>query len=154
MVRPTVLLMLAMLLLSTVESAEVYRWTDENGQVHFSQRPPPRDAQLLQLPESGPGHTDADTDLMRRRERERRLLESYEYERSQKEARRAREADARQQAAQRCSRLQQHWRRLSHPGPVYIRRDNGERQYLSDAQREAEQAKVRPAYVQACGREP
>ena len=154
MVRPTFLLVLTMLLQSTAESAEVYRWTDENGQVHFSQRPPPREAQRLQLPARAPGHTDADQELMRRRERERRLLESYEYERSQKRARREREADARQEAAQRCASLQQYWRRLSHPGPVYTRGDDGERQYLSDAQREAEQARVRPAFVQACGREP
>jgi serine phosphatase RsbU (regulator of sigma subunit) len=143
-----------MLLLATAESAEVFRWTDENGQVHFSQRPPPRDAQRLQLPERAPGHTGSDEELMRRRERERRLLESYEYERSQERAREAREADARQEVAERCTRLQQYWRRLSHPGPVYIRRDDGERDYLSDAQREAEQARIRPAYVQACGREP
>ena len=92
MVRPMVLPVLALLLMSAAETAEVYRWTDENGQVHFSQRPPPRDAQLLQLPESGPGRTDADTDLMRRRERERRLRESYEYERTQKKARQSRAA--------------------------------------------------------------
>ena len=152
--RPIVLPVLALMLLSTAESAEIYRWTDDNGQVHFSQRPPPREAQRLQLPGSGPGQPAADTDLMRRRERERRLLESYEYERTQKKARQVRDANARQEAAGRCSRLQLYWRRLSHPGPVYIRRDGGEREYLSDAQREAEQARIRPAYEQACGREP
>ncbi len=152
--RPIVLPVLALMLLSTAESAEVYRWTDDNGQVHFSQRPPPREAQRLQLPESGPGQPNADTDLTRRRERERRLLESYQHERTQKKARQAREVNARQEAAERCSRLQLHWRRLSHPGPVYIRRDDGEREYLSDEQREAEQARIRPSYVQACGHEP
>ena len=152
--RPTVLPVLALMLLSTAESAEVYRWTDDNGQVHFSQRPPAQEAQRLQLPESGPGQPAADADLMRRRERERRLLESYEHERTQKRTRQARELNARQEAAERCSRLQVYWRRLSHPGPLYIRRDDGEREYLSDAQREAERARIRPSYVQACGREP
>ena len=37
---------------------------------------------------------------------------------------------------------------------VYIKREDGEREYLSDRQRGAEKARIRPAYAQACGQEP
>jgi hypothetical protein len=149
------LFMLASLLLALpAGAAEVYRWTDQNGQVHFSQRPPPGEAQRMDLPESDPGGAAVDAELMERRDRERRLLEDYDYERAQKRARQAREADAQQKAAAQCGKLQDYWRRLSFPGPLYLQRDDGEREYLTDEQREYERARIRPAYVRACGREP
>ena len=149
------LFMLASLLLALpVGAAEVYRWTDQSGQVHFSQRPPPGEAQRMDLPEGNPGGAAGDTELMQRRDRERRLLEDYDYERAQKKARQAREVDAQQKAAVQCGKLQDYWRRLSFPGPLYLTRDDGEREYLTDEQRESERAKLRPAYVRACGREP
>ena len=135
-------------------AAEVYRWTDPNGQVHYGERPPTAGAQRMELPETTPGSTGGDEDIARRRERERRLLESYDYERAQKKSRREREASEQQAAAEQCRKLQAYWRRLSFAGPLYIRRDDGGRDYLSDEQRVSEKARVRPAYVRACGREP
>ena len=149
------LFMLASLLLALpAGAAEVYRWTDQNGQVHFSQRPPPGESQRMDLPEGDPGGATGDAELMQRRDRERRLLEDYDYERAQKKARQAREADAQQRAAEQCGKLQEYWRRLSFPGPLYLTRDDGEREYLTDEQRESERVRMRPAYVRACGREP
>jgi hypothetical protein len=142
------------LLSFSVAAAEVFRWTDENGQVHFSQRPPPGGAQRMDLPEAEAGGVSGEAELVERRQRERRLLEAYDYEREQKKARQAREADKQQEVAVQCDRLQQYSRRLSFPGPVYFTREDGEREYLSDERRAAEKARVRQAYVRACGREP
>jgi len=135
-------------------AAEVFRWTDENGQVHFSQRPPPNGAHRMDLPDTEKGSVSSDNGLEERRRRERRLLEAYDYERAQKKARQAREANAQQELAVQCARLQRYWRSLSFPGPVYLKGQDGEREYLDDGQRAAEKARVRPAYVQACGRQP
>jgi len=144
--------LILMLLSLYAAAAEVFRWTDEHGQVHFSQRPPPGGARKMDLPETG--SVGNDSDLVERRQRERRLLEAYDYEREQKKARQARKASAQQEAAAQCASLQQYWRRLSYHGPVYIKRKDGEREYLGDEQRAAEKARIRPAYVQACGRQP
>jgi len=135
-------------------SAEVYRWTDEQGQVHFSQRPPPAGAEPLDLSDTAPVNSYGDSGLQQRRARERRLLESYEYERERKRAREAREAEERSVAAAKCRELADYWRRLSFPGPVYLRREGGDREYLSDERRAAERARIRPAYVRHCGRAP
>lgn len=152
----SVRLLLAIVVMGLVvpAAAAVYRWTDANGQVHYAQRPPPEGGQRLELlSEKGVPAVQGD-DLTQRRERQQRLLESFEYEREQRKARAAREADERQQAAQRCLVLQQRWRRLAHAGPVYIRGADGEREFLSDAQRTAEQTRMLPAYREACGQEP
>jgi hypothetical protein len=134
--------------------AEVYRWTDANGQVHYGARPPPQGAERLDLPKATVAPATGDADVEARRARQRRLLESYEYERGQKEAEAERAAQQQQQNAQRCRELQRRWRRLSHPGPIYFGRADGGRDYLDDAGREAEKERMRPAYVQACGRQP
>jgi hypothetical protein len=151
--KPLSVLVCSLLSLS-VAAAEVFRWTDESGQVHFSQRPPPGGAQRMDLPEADAGGVSDESELVERRQRERRLLEAYDYEREQKKARQAREADKQKEVAVQCDRLQQYWRRLSFPGPVYFTREDGEREYLSDERRAAEKARVRQAYVRACGREP
>jgi len=135
-------------------AADVYRWTDADGRVHYGERPPSQGAQRMDLPDAAPAPGADDPDASARRTRQQRLLEAYEYERAQKEAEAARAERERQADADRCRALQQRWRRLSHPGPVYIGRADGGRDYLDEAQREAEKASMRPAYVQACGREP
>ena len=138
----------------SAQAADVYRWTDENGQVHFGQRPPPGGGQRMELPDSGTLNSYGDSELQQRRERERRLLDNYEYEREQKKARQAREENKRRAVAEDCRRLQNYWRRLSFEGPIYIRREGGRRDYLSDEQRMAEKKRIRPAYERACGRKP
>jgi hypothetical protein len=157
--KPDLLIRLALLAscllaLPPVAAAEVFRWTDENGRVHYGQRPPPTGAERLDLPQPAAGAAGIDADAAQRRERRRRLLDAYDYEREQKKAQQARETDDRQQAAVRCRKLQQRWRRLNYPRPLYVTGKDGEREYLSDQQREAEKARMRPAYREACGREP
>jgi hypothetical protein len=146
------LLFLAGLCLAWPAAAEVYRWTDADGQVHYGSRPPPQGAQRLELPASAPPEGDADA--ARRLERQRRVLDDFEYQRAKKKEEAERAARQQQVDAARCRALQQRWRLLSHGGPVYFRDAGGERDYLDDERRAAEQARLRPAYVQACGREP
>ncbi|MGB5453972.1 MAG: DUF4124 domain-containing protein [Sedimenticolaceae bacterium] len=138
----------------SVPAAEVFRWTDESGQVHYGERPPLEGADRIELPQSGSPAPGVDAGIAQRRERQGRLLDAYEYERAQKKARQALEEEQRQKAATRCARIQQYWRRLSYAGPVYQTRADGTREYLSDPQRESEKARVLPSYVQACGKGP
>ncbi len=135
-------------------AAEVYRWTDDAGQVHYGRQPPPGPAKRIDLPTGVTGPDTSQLDDAQRRARQQRLLDAYAYEREQKNLRENRNAQREQERALQCQRLQRHWRRLSHPGPIYLTADNGERRYLDDAQREAEKDKLRPAYVEACGEAP
>jgi hypothetical protein len=146
------LLFLAGLCLPWPAAAEVYRWTDAAGQVHYGGRPPPQGAQRLDLPAANPPAGDADA--AQRLERQRRLLDDYEYQRAKKREEADRAARQQQVEAERCRALQQRWRLLSHGGPVYFRDADGRRDYLDEERRAAEKASLRPAYISACGREP
>jgi len=145
--------MIFLLPVPPVPAAEIFRWTDDSGQVHYGERPPVGGADRIELPQDGAGG-GTDAGIAQRRERQGRLLDAYEYERAQKKARQALAEEQRQKAATRCARMQQYWGRLSYAGPVYLTRADGTREYLSDPQRESEKARVLPSYVQACGKEP
>ena len=147
-------ILMVMIAATPAGAAEVYRWTDQNGQVHYGQRPPPEGARRMDLPDATADGMSEDAVLKQRRDDQRRLLESFEYQRGRKQDGLHREAEQQTKALARCRGLQRYWRRLSHPGPIYIKREDGEREFLSDQQRGAEKARLRPAYVQACGQEP
>ena len=82
------------------------------------------------------------------------MLEAYDHERERKRATAAQVAERERQRAERCRAIQTQWRHLAFGGRVYFRRDDGTREYLSDEQRAAERARLRPAYIEACGEEP
>lgn len=147
-------ILMVMIAATPAGAAEVYRWTDQNGQVHYGQRPPPEGARRMDLPDATADGMSEDAVLKQRRDDQRRLLESFEYQRGRKQDGLHREAEQQTKALARCRELRHYWLRLSHPGPIYIKREDGEREFLSDQQRGAEKARLRPAYVQACGQEP
>lgn len=148
------LLVFTLLLASGVFAAEIFRWTDENGQVHYGERPPDNQAQRLDIPAGRSGTSAEVPDERQRRARQQRLLEAFEYERGRKATRQAQDAEQARQRAVQCERLRRHWRRLSYAGPIYSAGEDGERRYLDDAERAAQKDRVRPAYQQACGEAP
>ncbi|MDJ0740822.1 MAG: DUF4124 domain-containing protein [Gammaproteobacteria bacterium] len=154
--RPHPALLLTVLLVGGAAQADIYRWTDANGQVHYGSRPPAdASAEAMDIPRrERPAAADSADDSAARRERQRRLLDLYRHEREQKKAAAAQAAQRRQQREQRCNRLQAQWRRLTFAAPIYFKRDDGGRDYLSDAQRAEQQARLRSAYIEACGEAP
>ncbi len=71
------LLITLLLILSFPVSAQVYKWTDENGVTHFGSQPPPGQKQELKIRDSQPGsmatNAPIESDIIRqRRELERR----------------------------------------------------------------------------------
>jgi hypothetical protein len=142
------------LCLSLPAAAEVYRWVDADGKVHYSGSPPPQGGQLIELPATAGSPAEPDREAAERRARQQRMLEAYEYERGKKAAQSEQAERARRANAQRCAELRAHWRRLSFGGPVYFRRPDGSRDYLSDERRASEKGRLRPAYVAACGEAP
>ena len=142
---------LVLLAATTVAAADIYRWTDEAGRVHFGERPPPG-AERVELPTRGPSAPPPDE--AQRRARQQRAVDAYAYEREQKAAQAARDAERARQLAEQCRGLQQSWKRLNHPGPIYLKSKGGERSYLDEQQRQAEKDRLRPVYRKVCGEDP
>ncbi len=80
---------------------EVYKWVDAEGQVHYSDRPPPevKNAEVVDIPESGletapaaPAQPDSSAEEL---ERIRKLTEELEKDRKAREAERAAQEEQR-----------------------------------------------------------
>lgn len=62
-------------------SAEIYKWTDENGNVHYADSPGIQNAEKIEIKKS----QAEDPRLRRQRKRQLRMLEIYHEERQEKQ---------------------------------------------------------------------
>lgn len=124
-------------------TAEIYRWTDEQGKVHFSETPPPG-AQRIEVKPQVVERDDAT------REREERTRRFYDARRDEQAA--ARQKAAEQQATQdaQCDRLRHNLSTLSHGGRYFTQGSDGERTYYSDAQIDAARRSLEARLAEGC----
>ncbi len=156
---PIVMAVLLLLLWQTAQSG-VYRWTDENGKVHFGDRPPQeQETEQVAVPtggsqggaqegaeeESSPAPSNAE-----RQETRQRLLDQYARERDEK--RQAAEQKKKEQAQrqQNCILAKDNLRGLEEHGRIYNLLPNGERYYLTAEEREQTLAKARAEVKRWC----
>lgn len=129
--------------------AEVYRWVDAQGRVHYGDRAPAdggaRELERLELPS---GSVGPDPESAAGRERGRRLLEVWELERQE---RAGSAAAARRAAAQECERLQAYLRELATARLLYRRGANGRPEYFDAGERRRYEAELRERLARECG---
>ncbi len=128
-------------------AAGVYRWVDEQGKVHYGDRPPKKEASTPIEIESAPVPAPDDDE---RRRKTRRLLEAIESERdrNKQEEAQAKADKARQEtncrSARRRVELFQRANNISRRGP------DGERTYLDEKEREQALAQARSLVDRWC----
>lgn len=129
--------------------AEVYKWTDSEGRVHFGDRPPQTGAESVPLPRKAEPNAAPTAD--QRRDKQRRLLHAFEEERRQ-------ERDARTQAQQEkvtrqrnCAEARDDLRSQEAAGVLYRLGADGRRVYLDVAERERAIEETRAAVNHWCG---
>ena len=114
--------------------AEIYKWVDANGKVHFSdQAPAQQKAQKIDVDVSS---AEINPELEQYRQRNRALLKVWDTERSQKQQRRTKKRQQLAQRRQHCDKVQREYDASRRAGYLYVPRKNGERDIYSDAQRE------------------
>ncbi len=118
--------------------AEIYKWVDDAGRVHYSDRPHPSGSKTLSLPTA----PTPDPDLSERRQKQRRLLDAIEKDR---ETERQTEAEAQQEQARRrreCARAHDQLRMIDKHGRVYELDETGKRRYWDAQTRDRERDKI------------
>lgn len=110
----------------------VYKWVDEQGKVHYGDRPPgtvePAEVEIGRAP--APSTDDAD-----RREKTRRLLDAIESEREQEKKEAARTEARSAQRKRNCALAKRRMEILERGNTISVTGEDGERQYLDDDQR-------------------
>lgn len=127
------------------EAATVYRWVDEQGQVHFGDRPGARGAETLRI-ESAPA-TPAATD---RSERVRRLLDEYATVRNEREAAAARRGEEAAERKRLCAEARDRLKSYEEASSLYTLDAEGQRRYLDETGRATALAAARDEIGSLC----
>lgn len=136
-------LTLVSLLLSPLVSAEIYRWADANGTVHFSAKPQ-EGAERIDV---RPQVIDRDEATRKREARTERFFEA------RREEQQALEASASAKHAQRqhtCKKLRDRLSQLSHGGRYFSADAKGERVYYSDEEIDTARRQLASRISQIC----
>lgn len=136
--------LLCLLLLPGLAAAEIYRWTDANGQVHFGQRPAVAGAEKVEVK---PQVVERD---QLTREREERTNRFYD-------ARREEQAQASQVAAERhakraeeCRQLRGRLAAIPEGRSYYRNAADGQRSYYSDEQVDNARQQLQSRVAERC----
>jgi hypothetical protein len=144
----------AISLLALAAAVPVYRWIDEAGNVHYSDRVPDtaRESQAVELLPPPPA---AEVDAARTRQSrlqeelaaaEQRRADAQERERIEREL----AETQRVERLRRCTLAQQNLHTLAQPRPVYQIDETGKRVFLDDRERAAEVARLEAERAEYC----
>jgi hypothetical protein len=129
--------------------AAVYQWTDEQGQVHFSDRPVHEEATEKQIhtsPERPSGQSAPDA----RKQKRQRMLDVYEHERAEKREAVAKDKQQREERKRRCINARARYENYSRAGSIYQLDENGKRTYFEKGQRERYIAELKAEVDRYC----
>ncbi len=108
--------------------AGVYKWVDEQGKVHYGDRPESAQSQQLQIQSAPP----PDPDAVERMERSQRMLNEYSDDQAeQKKKREAREQEEARRKAN-CELARKRLDDYEHASTLYVTDPNGERRYMNE----------------------
>lgn len=128
-------------------SAELYKYVDKNGKTVYSDQPPPdADAKRIAAPPppaSGNGKSYVERDKENQKARDK----------AQQQAKKSAESDKVAQAKkERCEQARNNLQIYTDGGRIMKTNEKGERDYMSDAEIEAERAKTQKIVDEACGK--
>ena len=130
------ILSLSLLLSISISHAEIYKWVDEQGKVHYGDKPV-SNSETLNINTEKTGNQNS---LSKRRERQRKLTESLEEDRQEKQAAAEKKKKQRQKDKRNCAVAQQRLKGYERAGYLYgidkdgkkVIRSNEERQKATD----------------------
>ncbi|NQD92239.1 DUF4124 domain-containing protein [Pseudomonas sp. CrR25] len=136
--------LLCLLLLPGLAAAEIYRWVDADGQVHFGQRPAAPGAEQVEV---RPQVIERDAATRERLERTERFYDARRQEQAQ-----ASTAAAERQATRdkECSELRRRLAQIPEGRRYYRTEADGERNYYSDEQLDAARRQLHDRVSERC----
>ncbi len=134
-------------LTASTEAADVYRWVDENGRVHYSDQPHHGGEKPVRVAPATP----RDPDLAERQQRQQRLLQIYAEDREREEAAKRKQQAERLERERRCRQARYKVARIEQGGVFYQFDADGERRYLSEQDVEARKSRRRSEVSKWCG---
>jgi hypothetical protein len=122
------------LLITSLVQAGVYKWVDEQGRVHYGDRPASDNAGEVRIRDQGGSEPSADS--VSRHEKQQRFLRAREEDREEKKQARAKNKRKKLEAKRNCEQAKKEYDKYRHAGAIYDKGKGGERKYLSFKARE------------------
>lgn len=139
------LLFLGLLALAPRAHAELYKWTDAQGKVHYTDQPPTVSAQTIKNSATGQaGTTTQATQSLNAQE------QAYQKRRKEAEDARAKEAEQARVARENCDKARKNLDTLNNSSRVYTTNAAGQRTYMDDAARASALANSQKAVSEFC----
>ena len=137
-------LILTLLLLPALACAEIYRWTDAQGRVHFSEKPGAAGAEQVEVK---PQVVERDQATREREERSQKYFDARRDEQAQAEMR---AASARAERSKECGELRRQLQQIERNGRYFTTDASGERSYISDEELDAARSRLSSRIATRC----
>lgn len=142
-------LLLLLMVLSGYAFGEIYQWRDEQGRLHFGDKPRTADAKTVELKNTigskNPAPTDKD-----QQEQQRRLLKAFDKKRQRGKQAAAKAAQTQAQTRQQCERARRALDSYQNSGRLFVEDADGNRDYYSAEERDAKIARLQQAIDRRC----
>jgi len=143
---------LVFVLSSQFVSAGVYKWTDENGNVHYGDNPSKQPSVQKNTTEiqintqSKSGITNSSV----QKEKRDRMIQVLEEDRKEREAKRKKYYAEKNKRLKRCASLKDRLRRYKDANSVYKVDKKGERKYYSNEERAGKESALKKQINKTC----
>lgn len=149
--RKAVVVGSVILLAGSAMAGEIYKYVDEDGNVHYGDRPTGEATeQRMAVVSRGTSSASVDAQIDQLRESDAERAEA----RKLREVEEQEAADARAEAEERAAKCQENRARLRSFGEarrLYKQDENGERVYLDETERTAAETRIRDLITEYCG---
>jgi hypothetical protein len=139
----------AALTLSAVAAAAVYKWVDAEGRVHYSDRPPSDEAQIVNIV-SRPTNRERMA-ARSSTEQKQRDTAGQDQAKQQKADQAAVNSDVAKSRAKQCEEAKERYRIAVDSHKLFKQGKNGEREYLSDSELSQARLDARRNLEESCG---
>ena len=131
-------------------AGEIYKWVDSKGRTHFGDKPPESSESATTVEVTPASSPTADPNAAERREKQQRLLKAFSGERKEREKIRREDKAKKAALKKKCASTRRSLAVIDRANLLYRKDKDGNRQYASDAQREALTKKLKSALKKNC----
>lgn len=144
----TLSLMIGVSLLGQQLQAEVYKWVDDQGRVHFSDRPVDTDSTAVKIKEGDAPRVPAGQE--ERQQKMQRMLDVYAEERAEKQEAMQKQKAEGQRRKQNCVQAKDRYNSHLRASGIYNLGNEGKREYLSEAERAQHMKRLKAEIARWC----
>ena len=139
-----------LLLIPLSAQAEIYKWTDEQGNTHYGDKPVSQNVEQLKIDSTPSPVKQNDSEKESRDEMRQRVSDSLETDRLAKKEERKKKQAERNEKRRDCNRLRDIQKRYKKAGNLYDLDKKGGRVTLSAEQRKKSERRLQQRLNKAC----